>query len=716
MIAPSNAHAMGASRTTDADDESESQLELTQSVCLNNSGEPLESATQLRPPSLLDRLDSELTTPDGPWNTPLDTLLLESDAGERERIEALLSARGHRVTACSDVDDLLNESSRIDHALAIVDLSDPNLSGLSVCQRLRVSAGGPYRVILAMTADTRPDVLQRVLTSGVDDYLVKPLTREYLDLRLAVHERTARDRRLRRKSEEQLRDSLDRFALISRCAGEGFWDWTPASSDQSAHTIRLSLRASVLLGLQPAESYELANLEQLVHPEDLERVRDAVRSHVQQRGALDAPFRLRVGDEEYRWFQCRGQANWNAAGQPVRIAGSIEDITDQKRIEERLHHAQKMEAIGAMAGGVAHDFNNLLTVIMGRCELLYHNTPDDDPRKPGLSEIAKVAEHAASLSGQLLAFGRRQELNPVILDLNSVVGDLEDMLRRVLGKRVELVLNLEPPLSQVEADEGQIWQILLNLVLNARDAMADGGRLVIETANVDADEPWARAHDQCGTGRYTMLSVSDTGKGMSPEIRDRVFEPFFTTKKRGQGVGLGLSTVHGVVKQSGGHIWVYSELGRGTTFKVYLPAVGSDVTTPVTATAERKPLGGEETLLLVEDNDEIREITSDMLEGHGYELLLAASGDEALRICSEREEPIDLLLTDVVMPGLSGPDIATCLREKYPDLRTIYVSGHSASALEDVDDIGKQSSFLQKPFSAHALLTAVRSALDGERD
>jgi PAS domain S-box-containing protein len=391
-----------------------------------------------------------------------------------------------------------------------------------------------------------------------------------------------------------------------------------------------------------------------------------------------------------------------------------QDISDLIKLEEQLRQSQKMEAIGQLAGGVAHDFNNLLTAINGYSGLALQRIDDNHPLKGYLEEIKKAGDRAANLTRQLLAFGRKQILQPLPINLNDVVTDMNKMLRRLIGEDIELTAKLDPALKKIKADPGQIEQVLVNLIVNARDAMPQGGNLTIETVGVDLDQDYANRHVGVVPGSYVMLAVSDTGTGMDEDTQARIFDPFFTTKEKGKGTGLGLSTVYGIVKQSGGNIWVYSELGHGTTFKVYLPelAAGSQKTEAV---AVESPIpGGSETILLVEDEDVVRGLARKILEHAGYNVLEASRGEEAIRLCLERAEPIDLLLTDVVMPETSGKEVADRLTKLFPGLRVLFMSGYTDEAIVHHGVLDSNVEFIQKPFTPGALVRKVRAVLDSE--
>ncbi|MCC6488844.1 MAG: response regulator [Candidatus Hydrogenedentes bacterium] len=402
-------------------------------------------------------------------------------------------------------------------------------------------------------------------------------------------------------------------------------------------------------------------------------------------------------------------------GTLTEVRGYLIDETALRDLESQFLQAQKMEAIGLLAGGVAHDFNNLLSAILGHTEFAAAGLGAEHPVHEDLQSIRKAGERAATLTRQLLAFSRRQILQPVILDLNSTVNELEKMLRRLIGEDIDLVASLAKDLGRVKADAGQIEQVIVNLAVNARDAMPHGGRLAIETANIDIGPQYAREHIGALPGPYVMLAVSDSGCGMDEQTASRIFEPFFTTKPEGKGTGLGLSTVYGIVKQSGGNITVYSEPGRGTTFKLYLPRVDAELpAADAHPAASFASFRGEETILLVEDDDGVRLLCKRILEGKGYTVIESRSGEGAVRVSECYPGIIHLLLSDIVIPGMPGPEAALKIREKRPDIRVVYMSGYTGNAALFLGSIGRKAAFIHKPFSPEELCKQVRRTLDAD--
>ncbi len=391
-----------------------------------------------------------------------------------------------------------------------------------------------------------------------------------------------------------------------------------------------------------------------------------------------------------------------------------EDVTEKWLLERQLRMAQKMEAVGRLSGGIAHDFNNLLGVIIGYSQVLKRTLPPGTPFLEHAEEIEKAGQRAASLTRQLLAFSRQQVLAPAVLNINSLISEMEKMLPRLIGEDIEIVIALDPAIGRVKADHGQLEQVVMNLAVNARDAMPDGGKVVITTSNVVLDDAWTRSHPGSKAGDFVMLSVADTGTGIDSETLAHIFEPFFTTKERGKGTGLGLATVYGVVKQSGGYVWVESALGKGTAFEIYLPRIEELVSVPEPVAPIVEAFRGAETILLVEDADALRKLTHMLLEQHGYRVLVAANGAAALQLVEQKPERINLLLTDVIMPGLNGRALAGRLELLQPGLKILYMSGYTDDAIMDHGVLESGTHLLHKPFSEENLIRKVREVLDAD--
>nr|WP_238603064.1 PAS domain-containing hybrid sensor histidine kinase/response regulator [Fimbriiglobus ruber] len=401
----------------------------------------------------------------------------------------------------------------------------------------------------------------------------------------------------------------------------------------------------------------------------------------------------------------------NQSGALTHFVGVQTDVTERRSLEEQFRQAQKMEAVGQLAGGVAHDFNNLLSIITGYSEIILSKAGKDDPIRAFVKEISEASARAASLTRQLLAFSRKTVLEPKVLDLNEVVRETGKMLRRLIGEDILFTNVLDPMISRVKVDPDQLGQMLMNLTVNARDAMPRGGSLTIETRPVELDQEYARLHSDVRPGKYTMLAVSDTGTGMPPDVKERIFEPFFTTKGVGTGTGLGLAVVMGIVKQSGGHVAVYSEVNRGTAFKLYFPAV-EDQASRATARSDVGSVRGAETVLVVEDEDGVRTLVLLILQTHGYKVLAATDGKDALRVVERHQGAIDLLLTDVVMPGMGGREVAQTLQLRFPQMKVLYTSGYTDDAVVRHGILQEETAFLQKPYSLQSLANKVRQVLD----
>jgi PAS domain S-box-containing protein len=514
----------------------------------------------------------------------------------------------------------------------------------------------------------------------------------------------------------------------------------------------VSPQIETMLGFSPAEWLsDPMNWMNHIHPDDREMALAAEKQFQETHELFQAEYRMCARDGRLMWFRDEGVLLQQTDGQGLLMQGVMYDITEPKRLEDRLRHSQKMEAVGQLAGGVAHDFNNLLMLIQAHNEHLRDQLDADDAANKDVLEIETAVTRAAALTGQLLAFSRKQVLRPKVLDLNVVLADVAKMLHRLIGKDIELRVVPAPSLGRVKADPGQMEQMILNVAVNSRDAMPQGGRLTITTSNVELDENDSRNHEGAPSGKYVMLAVSDTGSGMDTETQAHMFEPFFTTKAPGKGTGLGLATVYGVVKHSDGWIWVDSEAGCGTTFKVYLPRVeqarvdearvaeggveecqveervekseqsrlapfGTEQFQPPSKTAPALAAApkGTETVLVVEDQDGIRDIVRESLRRNGYKVLIAVDGNEALQMASAYPDPIHLLVTDLVMPNIGGRELAQRLTPLRPRMKVLFMSGYSEhSALDgENEEMDPSATVLQKPFSLDALARNVRRVLD----
>ncbi|HPG67234.1 MAG TPA: PAS domain S-box protein [Candidatus Hydrogenedentes bacterium] len=518
----------------------------------------------------------------------------------------------------------------------------------------------------------------------------------------------ARDITDRQHAAEALRRSEERLRAAQAVAHIGNWEL-----DVATKRIWASEEAARIYGFDPAsEPQPLRVVRAKVHPEEVHTVDDALTSLLRNGAQYDITYRIVRGDKkDVRIVHSLAQVIRNADGAPSTVIGTIQDVTENRRLEEQFHHAQRMESIGRLAGGVAHDFNNILSVILSDACMLLEDLADDTSASEMVLEIQQAAQRAKGLTQQLLAFSRKQVLEAKVLDLNGIVADMQKMLRRLIGEDIRLVTQLGANVGHVRADPAQIQQILMNLAVNARDAMPGVGTLTIETAAAELDEAYAQRHGSVEVGSYAMLTVSDTGHGMSEKTAEHIFEPFFTTKAQGKGTGLGLSTVYGIVKQHGGYIWVYTEPGKGTTFRIYLPHV--DEPAGVETTVEPQTVsGGNETVLLVEDDPSVRRMARRILDKAGYHVLDAANGLEALRVFEAEGKAIELVVTDVIMPEMNGRELYERIAATRPDIRVLYMSGYTDNVIAHHGILNEGTFFLQKPFSARALTAKVREVLD----
>ncbi len=513
-------------------------------------------------------------------------------------------------------------------------------------------------------------------------------------------------------SEERLGESEHRLLTALAAARMGTWKWDILSNQET-----FDEGLNQLFGVGPSEQLKtLEDVLRRIHPDD----RDAVAlafSHSAGTGAdLATEFRVVRPDGAIRWLRDHGKVFYDQQGAAVSMAGACVDVTERKQADEQLRQAQRMDAVGRLAGGVAHEVNNMMTAIIGFSDLVVDTLDDSDSRRGDLNHIRRAAGRAAMVTAQLLAFSRRQLLQPRVLDLNLVINELQPMLVRLLGEDKQFAAHLQPSLWSVHADRGQVEQVLINLALNARDAMPHGGRLAIETANVTLDDAYATRHSATviGRGAFVRLVLSDTGGGIPEDVQSRIFEPFFTTKPVGQGTGLGLSMVYGIVKQSGGFIWVYSEPQQGTAFKVYLPRVDTPADSGSPAPPRPAPRG-RETILVVEDDDMVRPLTARLLGAKGYTVLEARHGLDALESLRRNRE-VSLVLTDVIMPEMGGAELARRLAALYPELPVLFMSGFTDDEIVRRGLLIPGSPYLQKPFDVHTLALRVRELLDARAE
>ncbi len=516
----------------------------------------------------------------------------------------------------------------------------------------------------------------------------------------------------RKQAEDAVRENEERFRTLTETTSTAIFVYS------NERFIYVNNASRLMTGYSSDELLSMRFWD-VVHPDYRQLIRE--RGLARQRGE-DIPsryeFKIVRKDGTERWIDfTSGKIQWQ--GRTAAIASAY-DITEHKLAEEerqkladQLLHAQKMEAIGRFAGGVAHDFNNMLNVIIGYAEMVSGRLNHEDPLRKEVDEIQKAGMRSAALTQQLLAFSRKQIIKPEVLDINALLKNLEKMLRRVIGEHIDIVVALADDIGRIKVDPAQIEQVFMNLALNARDAMPRGGKLTIETVNADLDDVYAKDHAEVVTGRYVMIAVTDTGYGMDNETRSKIFEPFFTTKDRGKGTGLGLATVYGIVKQSGGHIFVYSEPGQGTTFKVYLPRTDAQLDLKVVDHRGKEHRGGNEHIMVVEDEPKLRRLFEATLPSLGYRLTTAANGDEALVLIEEKGITPDLIITDIIMPGMGGVVLVERLRKHRPDIKVLYMSGYTDNAIVHHGVLDPGIPFIQKPFHIKDLAEKIKQVMRG---
>jgi PAS domain S-box-containing protein len=611
-------------------------------------------------------------------------LVVDDNADMRNYVAGLLS-HDWTVDVAADGEAALALAKTNAPNLILSDVMMPRMDGFALLRALRASPATRGIPVILLSARAGEEALIEGLETGADDYLLKPFSARELLTRVRAHLDVARART------SALRASETRFRRLAESGIIGV-----TVSDASGRILEANEAFLRMVGCSREELLAGDVVWELLAP-----TRSGVAAGTR---ACEGEYRRKDGRRIPALVALAPLEN----GENISIAL---DLTERKRLEDQFRQAQKMEAVGRLAGAIAHDFNNLLSVVLSYAEMIGSELRPDEPLRADVEEIRLAALRATELTRQLLAFSRQQVLEPKVLSLNGRVIEMEKMLRRLLGADVSLTFLPEPQLWNIEADPGQIEQIVMNLAINARDAMPEGGKLTIQTANVMLDESYAAAHHDVRAGPYVMLAVTDTGIGMDRETQAKIFEPFFTTKEKGKGTGLGLATVFGIVKQSGGHIWVYSEPGKGATFRLYFPRVSG----PETNSPELPPpesLRGDETILLVEDDVQLRTLARSILRRSGYVVLEAANGGEALLICEQHSARIDLLLTDVVLPLMSGRQVADRLRTIRPEIKVLFMSGYTDDAIHQHGILDSGVAYLQKPFTPASLTRKVREIIE----
>jgi two-component system cell cycle sensor histidine kinase/response regulator CckA len=624
-------------------------------------------------------------------------LIIDDDAGTCETIGDVLRLKGYAV-----------ETAGLGHAgldllathvidAAIVDIKLPDISGLELLDA--VKRASPDTEVVFVTAYASVTTAIEAINGDAFAYLTKPFEMDHLLAVLRkVWDKHALTRALR-ESEERFRATFEQAAVgIGHTTLDGRW-------------LRVNQRLCDIVGYTRDELLA-RTFQDITHPDDLDfdlaEHRRLLANEIQTRSREK---RYLHKDGSVVWVDLTVSMAREPSGELRYSIAVIQDITRRKQLEGELLHAQRMEGVGQLAGGIAHDFNNLLTVISGRSVLALRRLQPADPLRRDLDLIHKTADRAAALTRQLLAFSRKQVLQPRVAELNALVETSTGLLMRLIGEDIELTFVPAPDTGRVRVDPGQLEQVIVNLAVNARDAMPRGGRLTIETARSELDQGYAAQHVGVVPGSHVMLAVSDTGGGMDSATQARIFEPFFTTKGPGKGTGLGLATVYGIVKQSGGHVRVYSELGAGTVFKIYLPRT-EDAAEAVSLAASLRLPTGTETVLLVEDEDDVRDLAREVLEQLGYTVLEAAAPPDAILIAERYAGIIELLLTDVVMPRISGRALATTIAVMRPETRILFMSGYTGDAIVRHGVLEPGTHFIEKPFTPEALALKVREVLD----
>jgi PAS domain S-box-containing protein len=606
--------------------------------------------------------------------------------------------RGGYTLAYERVDSAAAMAAALDRQswdLVIGDHSMPQFGGLAALALVRErTLDLPF---ICVSGTITEEVAVNAMRAGANDWVTKGQLKRLLPA-IERELREAKGRAAQRATEAS-------YTTLVQHAPIGIFRSSPAGRFLAVNAALIRM-----LGYESAADVLELDLARDVYADPAERDRLVIRDSYTEHDYDEVEATWKRKDGRLLTLQLNVRAARDVAGRVEYYETFVRDLTEQRRLQEQLVQSQKMEAVGRLAGGIAHDFNNLLTVITSYSDLLLEDLAPTDPKREDVEQVRHAADGAAALTRQLLAFSRQQVLAPRVVNLSAVVQGVEKMLRRVIGEDVDLVTSLDPDVGSVKADVGQLEQVLMNLAVNARDAMPAGGQVMLETANIEYDPDYARDEAAGPARRFVMLAVSDTGIGMDEATKARIFEPFFTTKGPGKGTGLGLATVYGIVQQSGGYIWVYSELGRGTTFKIYLPEV--DAPPEAAAVAASELPRGTETVLLVEDSEAVRAVARQVLERQGYTVLEAPRGDVALALAAAHDGPIHLLLTDVVMPGLSGRQVADQLTELRPDMQVLYASGYTDDAVVRHGVLEAGIAYLQKPFTTATLTRKVRETLD----
>lgn len=633
---------------------------------------------------------------------PYRILHLEDNPVDAMVIQSHLASSGLNFEI-SQVETELNYLSALESesfALILADYALPTFDGLRALRVAREKCRHtPFIIISGAIGD---DLAVETLKQGATDYVLKNCLGRLVPV-ITRALRESEERAARQQAKKALRDAEELMRFTVERIPAVVW-----TTDRELRFTSLQ-GAGLITG-----GWNAAMIGQsMINPAAPQNDITLVKEHLAALAGNNVTYDVSLNGRDY---QAHLAPLTNSDGEIIGCIGLAVDVTERNALEMQMRQAQKMEAVGQLAGGIAHDFNNLLTVITGYSDLTLLRLDPSHPLRNNIDEVNKACDRAAGLTRHLLAFSRKQVLKPEVLNLNNTVSEMSRMLLPLIGENVDLVIELSPDLWQVKADSGQIEQIIANLAVNAKDAMPLGGKLSIRTCNIFLDDEIVRRYESVQSGPHVLLTMSDTGDGMNPETVSRVFEPFFTTKEVGKGSGLGLSTVYGIVKQSGGYISIDSEVGRGTTFKIYLPRVDEEVAATEVSPRPSALLPGRETVLVVEDDNQVRSVAAMVLEVSGYDVLTAANGGEALLLCEQFKSKIDLLLTDMIMPGMGGQELSKRLLRLRPGTRVVYMSGYSENANIHHGVIEEGSDFIEKPFSPEVLTRRIREVLDTPRN
>ncbi len=637
---------------------------------------------------------------------PLRLLMIEDSESDADMILRLLMQGGFDVHS-----QRVEDAEGLRHALTEpawdVIVADYHLPGFDAPGALRIlQECGHDTPCIVVSGVMGEETAVEMMKSGAHDYLTKNnLTRLVPAVEREVADAAAQRRS--REVQEELRESEERLALAVETTQIGTFDFHPQTGK-----LIWSRLARQHFGLATNAEVDYETFRRAIHPADRDHATQMVQTALrfENSGHYADEYRtVGIDDGHERCLSSRGRVFFDEGSRPVRFIGVIQNITDRKRLEQQLFQSQKLETVGRLAGSIAHEFNNLLTIINGYAHLVLAEMAPDNSQRDSMNELAKAAMQAAGLTRQLVAFSHHQTPDLKTVAVNELIGDYENILRRVLGEKIDLSLSLDPAAGAFRADPGQVGQALMNLAVNAKDAMPDGGKLTIGTSSMFVDEQYARTHLFVNPGHSVVVTVADTGTGMSPEVKSHLFEPFYTTREHGKGTGLGLPTVYGiVVNQSGGSIWVSSELGKGTTIKLFFPSVGWDANAGLAPSTENAASRGE-TILLAEDEPGVRKYTRGILQRSGYTVLEAANGVEALALARSQAGPVNMLLTDIIMPSMGGIELAEKFSAEFPRTPVLFMSGYTDQIMRHWSTL---SAYVQKPFTQTGLLSQVRELLD----